>query len=422
MATETETESQSVPGVVEALYQWERSAATAGLSPRYAAHGVYCVRELADACGWARFSQDVHGDAERFLGTIENPKTRNNHLNHLRKFLRYCKGRGWVAVNWATEIQQARVKTVRKRQAFTQHQVDALVLAARAAEARGQKPRALGYLLAWHCGLRHGEIGRLEWADVRLGADPPHILVRAAKAGEDQTVPIVSGELLAALEAAQQPGGRLFPSGLAHHKQVTRDLAVAGIDRVNRWGEQAAPWHSLRHGFCTRLAQTGVNIQTAQALMRHKTVSMTVRYTSARMLPQIEALKSLENTPAFQGDEKIFCEEVKKPVDRRGDSSDTDSVMTVNHETTRAAQVDARRHDKLFASNARPGQSSETAQVSDSSGKWAIQGSNLYPAGAPQVFELLRREQALTERRLNLLGGLLQGGQHGGMPGRDAHK
>lgn len=37
--------------------------------------------------------------------------------------------------------------------------------------------------------------------------------------------------------------------------------------------------HMLRHTFCSRLAQRGVQIQTIQQLAGHKSITMTMRYS-----------------------------------------------------------------------------------------------------------------------------------------------
>jgi site-specific recombinase XerD len=38
-------------------------------------------------------------------------------------------------------------------------------------------------------------------------------------------------------------------------------------------------WHCLRHTFTSRLVVVGVDIRTVQALLGHKTIAMTVRYS-----------------------------------------------------------------------------------------------------------------------------------------------
>ncbi len=37
-------------------------------------------------------------------------------------------------------------------------------------------------------------------------------------------------------------------------------------------------WHDLRHTFCSRLAQAGVNLKVIQEAAGHKTIAMTSRY------------------------------------------------------------------------------------------------------------------------------------------------
>lgn len=408
----TETEAHSVPGVTEAIEAWATARRAEGLAAKYVSLGRNVVVSFASDAGWTRLGQDVQGDAERYLAAIDNAKSRNNKLVCFRRFLAYSKARGWVASNWANEIPLARVKTKQRRQAYTDGQYADLVHAGRAAEARGCKPRALGYMLAWHCGLRRGEIERLDWADIRLDGDPPHVLVRAAKGGEDQEVPIVSTDLMHTLRAAHAVDGKVLPRGLPHNREARADAVRAGIPRVNKWGEISAPWHSLRHGFCTRLAASGINVQTAQTLMRHRSVQQTMRYTNQRMMPQIEALRSLEG-------EKNISQILHNPIDRRQEMSDDTGVMTVEPETTREAQVDARRHHKPTALNVLPGSFFEAGAGSLPHSKHPRQDSNLPPGVWAQALTALAAEQRIQSERLRLLI-RLTGGGHGRAAGRDA--
>lgn len=56
---------------------------------------------------------------------------------------------------------------------------------------------------------------------------------------------------------------------------IRRDLTEAGID-AERHG-QRADFHALRSTYATSLARVGVNLQTAEALLRHSDPKLTAR-------------------------------------------------------------------------------------------------------------------------------------------------
>jgi integrase len=63
------------------------------------------------------------------------------------------------------------------------------------------------------------------------------------------------------------------------------DVVFAIKDNKNWWGKvlrrakvKNFRWHDLRHTFCSRLAQRGVNLKVIQELAGHKTIQMSARY------------------------------------------------------------------------------------------------------------------------------------------------
>ncbi|MDP6559800.1 MAG: tyrosine-type recombinase/integrase [Candidatus Binatia bacterium] len=52
-------------------------------------------------------------------------------------------------------------------------------------------------------------------------------------------------------------------------------------------------WHDLRHTFASRLIMAGVDLRTVQELMRHKTITMTLRYTHLSPSHTLDAVNKL---------------------------------------------------------------------------------------------------------------------------------
>jgi site-specific recombinase XerD len=54
-------------------------------------------------------------------------------------------------------------------------------------------------------------------------------------------------------------------------------------------------WHCLRHTFCSRLVQQGVNLKIVQELAGHRTIAMTARYAHLDKTNLVKALALLNH-------------------------------------------------------------------------------------------------------------------------------
>ncbi len=82
---------------------------------------------------------------------------------------------------------------------------------------------------------------------------------------------------------------------------LKRDLEPAGIEYENEYGK--ADFHALRHTFCSLLARSGVQPQTAQRLMRHSDINLTMKhYTHILLDDKRMAVSSL---PRINIEEKV---------------------------------------------------------------------------------------------------------------------
>ena len=58
-----------------------------------------------------------------------------------------------------------------------------------------------------------------------------------------------------------------------------RNVTTAFNPAVKRAEIEDFTFHDLRHTFASRLVMSGVDLTTMKELMRHKTISMTLRYS-----------------------------------------------------------------------------------------------------------------------------------------------
>lgn len=150
-------------------------------------------------------------------------------------------------------------------------------------------------LLGAKAGLRRGEMVGLKWDDVSL--DARRLTVRrstygtietAPKSGRFRVVPICA-QLGAALAQLARPTEYVLTrtlqnTGCTKERKVPNLKASTGT--VHRWMQLACEAagltgfgvHSLRHTFCSHLAQRGVSLLLIQRLAGHSDHKITQRY------------------------------------------------------------------------------------------------------------------------------------------------
>jgi len=141
------------------------------------------------------------------------------------------------------------------------------------------RDRAL-FETAYATGMRLGEVTRLLITDI----DSTRMVIRVdqGKGRKDRYV-MLSASLLETLRGYWRQArrkGYLFPGDggkrpLSHssaQKAFGRAKVAAGITKP-------ISFHTLRHSFATHLLEDGVNVRTIQALLGHRSLQTTERYT-----------------------------------------------------------------------------------------------------------------------------------------------
>lgn len=135
----------------------------------------------------------------------------------------------------------------------------------------------VAFVLGFGSGLRISEVTHLEKRDFDFKARI--INVRQGKGSRDRTVPLAKGFHNAYLTQIPIPVGVR-----ALQKAFKRSCEKAGLLKI----KPTLHFHSLRHGFGSRLAGQGVPIHHIRTLMGHSNISTTNVYLEAN--PK-EALK-----------------------------------------------------------------------------------------------------------------------------------
>ena len=133
---------------------------------------------------------------------------------------------------------------------------------------------------AYGAGLRLGEILRLKVSDI--DSERMMIRVEQGKGRKDRYV-MLSPALLETLRRywqAFKPRHWLF-AGIAQDKPLDPTAAQKMIftARLKAGIEKKASFHTLRHSFATHLLERGTNVRVIQALLGHRSLHSTERYT-----------------------------------------------------------------------------------------------------------------------------------------------
>ena len=134
--------------------------------------------------------------------------------------------------------------------------------------------------IAYAAGLRLGEVLHLKLTDI----DSPRMILRVdqGKGKKDRNV-MLSPALLQTLRAywrQARPREWLFP-GHGGKRPLNATVIQRAFTQAKRQAGIGKPvsFHSLRHGFATQLLESGVNVRTIQALLGHRSLGTTERYT-----------------------------------------------------------------------------------------------------------------------------------------------
>ena len=153
--------------------------------------------------------------------------------------------------------------------------------------------------IALNTGLRRSELMSLKWSDIDFKTNK--ITIRETKAGVVQYQPFKGTAIEAFKKLRELPlhfSGDVFYwinqwTGDSKNKQYLKlgktwkgYVALAGID--------ACRWHDLRHTFASRMVRAGADIVTVKELMRHSSITITMRYIHLAHNSVQNALSALE--------------------------------------------------------------------------------------------------------------------------------
>ncbi len=243
-------------------------------------------------------------------------ETRNHHLIACKAFTRWLWRQGRMAEDPLVGLGRWNAEPDRRvhRRALTQEELGRLIATTKNSPwtFRGLSgpDRAALYVAAAYTGLRVSELASLTRASLAFQGDPPTVTVSAAysKHRRQDVIPIPPWvaeylqQWLSKRQVLPGPGVPLWPGGWKGRAafMLRQDLEAAGIPFLDQSGNRA-DFHALRAFYATQLARLGVNLQTAQALLRHSDPKLTAKtYTKLGIADLGGVVSSLAPPPTGQ--------------------------------------------------------------------------------------------------------------------------
>jgi integrase len=266
------------------------------------------LRKVVAGCNWQRI-RDMDGeDAAKYLAERRGKtrkdggisiQTSNFYRTHLRSFGDWLLKKKRIKDNPFHDLKPLDANVDRKhaRRDLAEEEVERLLKATQTSERvyRGLtgRSRAWLYLMASATGFRASELASLTPRHFDLDSDPPVVKLarrqtKNKKGSPGQPLPSAMVPMLRPWLAELDPNSPLWPGTWPEKaaQMLKKDLAecvppipyvVQGID-----GPEFADLHSLRHYYVTALSKSAT-IKVAQMAARHSSVSITEKYTHARL-------------------------------------------------------------------------------------------------------------------------------------------
>jgi len=273
-----------------------------------------------------RYWSDVKADAvEAYLsGQLDkgiSKRTYNACLQTVKQFCGWMVNNRRATANPLRHLKRLNSKTDprRRRRPLSVEELRLLIRTTQVQPARFRMTgpeRAVLYRLAAETGLRANELRSLTVSSFDF--DNATVTVEAAysKRKRLDVLPVRRDTLSAvtAILDRKMPHVRAFTVPVKTAQMIREDLAAAEIDCIDESG-RVLDFHSLRHTTGTLLAASGVHPKTAQSLMRHSDINLTMQvYTHVLVGQDTQAINSLpdlsvplESEVAMTGtDEKVL--------------------------------------------------------------------------------------------------------------------
>ena len=218
--------------------------------------------------------------------------TQHKRYGHLRTFFRWCIQEDLLLSSPLEEVAKPK-KPSKLPKAITEEELEQVCQAVQKdyEEKRAKNQVRKGqniwrvplFWFAFYTGMRGSELGRLRWRHIDY--DRQLIYIYKQKNGKEQTIPL-NQKARAVLEEVEEgaPADYVFRApnfeGKEREARYFRERASRAFRKARKRAgiERKLSFHSLRHGFCTRLAEAGKPLQVIKKAARHADVETSMIY------------------------------------------------------------------------------------------------------------------------------------------------
>lgn len=290
----------------EHLEDFKQSIINSGSDQRQAEQQYRRVKKIFDGLNYT-FWTDISGSGvQGYIAGLKKGKnsistrTANFYIQAIKQFCRWMVMDRRATDNPLNHLRASRVDDEQKRRALSPDEVVRLLRATESEPKRykmtGQE-RSLLYRLAVETGLRASELKALTVSCFNFKENTVTLSGKYTKNSLDAVLPLRKDTALLLRDhfRGKLPTAIAFdmPAKKGWSEMIQYDLRAAVINPDDN-GEGKLVFHSLRHTFGTMLAASGVHPKTAQDLMRHSDINLTMsRYTHTMRGQQSQAINSL---------------------------------------------------------------------------------------------------------------------------------
>lgn len=204
------------------------------------------------------------------------PITRRLKQTTLRGFFGYLENENLIKENPTKNIPILKVQT-KEPTYITDLEIRKILKEIKKEKGKYEKRNEIIVLLLAETGIRLSELTNLNVGDINTEEKTIRVI---RKGNIEQTLPLnsnLNGILKDYIKNKKADEALLISS---YKKRITnRRVGLLFQDYIKKAGiEKKVSVHSMRHGFCVRLLEKGVDIKTIQVLCNHKNIETTSRY------------------------------------------------------------------------------------------------------------------------------------------------
>jgi integrase len=212
-------------------------------------------------------------------GTDRAPSTVNRELELLSKIFSLAIDQGLAIHNPCQKVKRFREDNERNR--YLSDQEEVRLLAVLTGPRASLRPLVM---LAIHTGMRRGELLSLRWANVDFARGLIHVMNshrEQTKSGHSRSIPMnqISRKELLSLQRESGDTEYVFVNRWTGRPRT--DVKRAFRSACEKAGLEDFHFHDLRHTAATRLGDAGVDTRRIMAILGHRCIQTSARYTHA---------------------------------------------------------------------------------------------------------------------------------------------